>query len=258
MAAAPLERLGDIWAIVFFSLLTALWVLVSYRLVSPQARITAAKSRILAHFLGVYLFRDYPRQVLKVQAALFGSIGRYLLYSLPALFLVVPAVVLLFVQLQLRYGWSPPAPGEEVTVNCRWSPAGTGEIELELPPAVELRGAPVRIRRLRRISWRLVPLAEGAHTLVFRRDGERVEKVLHCGPPPSRLYPLTGPPEFETLLLYPGQDFLKPDSGFERLEVEYPGRTVAAAGLRAHWLVWYFAVTVIFALALKKPLKVDF
>ena len=258
LMAGPWERIGDFWAIAFFSLLSALWALIAYKLISQQARISAAKSRIFAHFLGVYLFRDEPRQVLRIQSKLFGAIARYLAYSLPALVLIVPVILAVFVQLQLRYGWRPPRPGEEIAVSCRWSPEKEGEASLKLPPELELRGAPHVIRRLGETSWRIVPVVEGVHRFVFRRGEEEAVKILPSGLYAGRLYPLTGKPAAETLLLYPGQETLEPESGFDLLRVNYPSRRVRAAGLEMHWLAWYFILTAVFALVLKKPLKVDF
>jgi hypothetical protein len=55
-------------------------------------------------------------------------------------------------------------------------------------------------------------------------------------------------------LLYPAERPL-PDGAVESIAVTYPPRAVGVLGFRMHWMVVFFALSVMFAMALRGPFR---
>ncbi|MEJ2744078.1 MAG: hypothetical protein P8123_00065 [bacterium] len=61
----PFRNIAPVWGVAFLALLTAVFILVVYKLVSNQPAIARLKKQVQGHFLGIYLFRDDPIQVIR-------------------------------------------------------------------------------------------------------------------------------------------------------------------------------------------------
>lgn len=258
----PFRNLPPFWGIVFLALLTAIFILLIYKFASNQKAIKTLKKRIQGHFLGIYLSRDDAGQILKTQAKLLGSILRYLGHSVRPLLVIIIPVLLLCVQMQLRYGYRKLKPGDEVTVSLKLASEALllqSKIELETPPGVSLQTPPLRIGALNEVDWRIKVLEEGNHQLKFSVNGRTITKILPTAPPSiERIYPETERASFASIIKYPGEKLLKKAGPVLSLRINYPARNIKVLGLKLHWAVVYFALAIIFGLFLKRPLKVDF
>ena len=58
--------------------------------------------------------------------------------------------------------------------------------------------------------------------------------------------------------IYPVEKLLAPGTLLQSVQIEYPPRRISFLGFRAHWLVYYLALTMIIALALKNKFGVEF
>jgi hypothetical protein len=131
-------------------------------------------------------------------------------------------------------GWDARSPAPAVT-----APAG-----------VEIAGPPVRVESAREISWRIVPRAEVSGQLVFRVGNTEVARGIEAG---RRQRYVGGRNVRSTFasLWEPAQPRIASDA-VEWIEVDYPEAAPGMFGVRLNWLVWFFAISIVAALVLKK------
>lgn len=227
-----------------------LWV---FGKTSDQKRMKAVKRRVYASLLELRVFSDEPAVSWRAQKSLFGANARYMGLALkPALYMAVP-MVLLILHLESFYARAPLAVGREAIVTMGMAPgweARSAAPQLVAPQGVEVAGPPVRVEAAREISWRIVPRAEVSGQLVFRVGGSEVARGIEAG---NGARYVAGKTVRSALgsLWEPAQPRVASDT-VEWIEVGYPEAQPEAFGLRLNWLVWFFGISVIAALILKK------
>jgi hypothetical protein len=257
----PFRALDAWWGLFAVSLLTGLLMLAVYRLTSNQAGIRAAKDRIKAHLLEMRLFKDDFRVSLGAQRRILAANGRYIGHSFKPLLVMIVPLVLLLVQLNFRFGYLPLAEGQPVLVKVRLEPGVDllkTELALEASPSIAVETPPLRIADGPEVDWRVRPRGAGPAGLTVAVGGRRFEKSVRVGGPAlARLSPLRVRRRFPDTLLYPGERPLPAGGPVTSIEVVYPERRLPLLGLGLHWLVAYFALSVILGFALKRPFKVE-
>jgi hypothetical protein len=257
----PFRSLNPWWSMIFISLLTGLLMLLIFRLTSNQAGIRAIKDRIKAHLLEMRLFKDNLRVTLGSQRRILAANLKYLSYSAKPMLVMIIPLVLILVQLNVWFGYEPLAVGEPVILKVRLaggaSPMKT-ELRLEASPSIRIETPPLRLESEAETDWRILPQAEGAARLtVFTSTGAYEKSVLVGGPALARLTPVRVGPGFFEELLHPGEPALPAGGPVRSIEVAYPERRLPLLGLRLHWLVAYFALSIVLGYALKRPFRVE-
>ncbi len=257
----PFRSLNPWWGMIFISLLTGLLMLAVFRLTSNQAGIRAAKDKIKAHLLEMRLFKDNLGASLGAQRQILAANWRYLRYSArPMLVMIVP-LVLILIQLNFWFGYEPLAAGEPAILKVRLDPGVSPletEVSLEAPAAIRVETPPLRLAEEHEVDWRIRPQAAGTSRLTVVASGGRTEKTVTVGGAPlSRLSPVRARGRFPGQLFRPGESPLPPAGPIRSVEVVYPARRLPLLGLRLHWLVAYFALSVILGFVLKRPFGVE-
>jgi hypothetical protein len=256
---APFAKLPPFWGILFLSLLTSLFVLAVYRAVSKPQKVKDTKNRIKAHILAIRLYRDFWRVII---VSFFKSLyytGKYFVLNLFPLLLVLPLMFLLFVQMDIRYGMRPFRAGEDITVKAGFN-NDINAVNAEMQPNAFFRAAmnPVYIKALKEIDWKLKAGMNGVTTIAIRVDGTTVSKNLVIGTGlmalSNKKMAASSPEHF----IYPAEKLLAAPLSLKYVHIQYPARSIGFLGLHTHWLVYYFALTMIIALALKNKFGVEF
>lgn len=149
---------------------------------SNQAGLLATKNRIKAHLLAIRLYKHDPVLSLNAMGHIFLENGRYFLCALkPAIVMIIP-VVIIIIQLSVRYGYQPVEVDQPELVSVRVADS----IELKdvhIAPALGLRidAPPLIIPSAREIFWRIYPLESGTKTLTFEYSDQREYKRLVVG-----------------------------------------------------------------------------
>ncbi len=251
--------MSPLFSLTIVSVLTGVLLLWVFRYTVDQAAVKKAQGKVRAHLLELMLFADEPVLIWRAHCDLVMANFRYLALMLrPALISGIPMVFLL-TNLDAFYGKSPLAPGQEtiVTMHLKESldpaapaPALTasGEVTVETPP--------VRQMDDRQVSWRIRGARAGSGTLDVAVRDNVVTKEVEVG---SGLRHVSERKVSSLLdyLMNPGESFLS-SSAVDWVEVRYPGASVRGFGLELHWLVWFFAISLVSMLLLKKRLKVVF
>jgi hypothetical protein len=256
---APFAKLPPFWGILFLSLLTSLFVLAVYRAVSKPQKVKDTKNRIKAHILAIRLYRDFWKVII---VSFFKSLyytGKYFVLNLFPLLLVLPLMFLLFVQMDIRYGMRPFRVNEAFTVKAEFSrDPGALSVELQADPHYHAMMNPVFVNSLHEVDWKLRAAQNGSGALAVTVNGTTVRKSLLIG---------TGLPALSNKkmaasqwahFIYPDEKLLAPAPALATISLQYPPRSINFLGIRTHWLVFYFALTMIIALALKNKFGVEF
>jgi hypothetical protein len=143
-----------------------------------------------------------------------------------------------------------------VRVTMRDSSPGRPVLDLVAPSGVRIETPASWAPTVREAAWRIVPEHEGEYELMVSVGASQVSKrVVVGGRKIIRRSPMRVERGFVNGLLYPAEAPLPPESQFRAVHVAYPERALAVFGLRFHWLVLYFGLTLLFALALRRPLR---
>ena len=90
------------WGLVVVSVLSAVWALLLFRVVTPQARLAAARDRLVGHIFEMGLYQEHLRGVGRIQRDLALANLRYVSLSLPALVVMLLPMLLTLGQLGAR------------------------------------------------------------------------------------------------------------------------------------------------------------
>ena len=248
----PFQGLPPLVGITVMSLLTSVLMLVVFKRTSNQEKIVAVKARITAGLFEIRLFNDDLRAIFRAQAEILRHNLSYLGLSLvPLLWMIVP-IVLIIAQLQFHYGYEGLVPGRQalVTVELRedWDGAKPAA-ELEGPESLSVDSPAVWLPSLGEIVWRVTPGEAGQFELGVQLEGERYAKSVDVTNRIVRRSPSRLAPGFVNQLLYPAESSLPADGPVRAITVSYP-ETGSAAGMPT-WLWIFFALSIVFAFALK-------
>lgn len=256
----PFQELPPIVGLAFLALVTAVFALLVYKNISNQVQIKLRKKRIIGHFLGIYLSRDELGSIIREFIKVLGGIFHYLAYVLPPLLVIIIPVLLLCVQIQIRYGHDNLRPGDQVNVTLELAPEVNimqTDIKLEASGGVSLVSPVLRIRPLREACWRVEIREPGDHTLTFKVGETTITKNLRAINKIDRIYPVTEQSSFFFILSAPGAKSIPNGSPIITARINYPEREIGVLGLKLHWTIIFLVLVLAFGLILKKPLGVD-
>jgi uncharacterized membrane protein (DUF106 family) len=227
-----------------------LWV---FRKTSDQGRMKAVKNKVWAALFELRVYADEPRVTWRAQKSLFAANLRYMGLALrPALWMFVP-MGLLLLHLEAFYARAPLPVGREAIVTMGmsrdWNATGPAP-ELSVPAGVRMSGPPVRAVDAREVSWRIEPVREVSGMLTFMVDGQPVERSIEAGW--RRRYVGGRSVNSAMRALWTPDEKIIPSRRVEWIEIRYPEASLPILGLHWNWMVWFFAVSVVAALLLKK------
>ncbi len=247
------------WAgLVVVSFLTGLVLLLVFRYTSNQRGIRAAKDLIISHLLEVLLYRDELRVVMRAQARLAKDNLRYLGHALVPLIFMIPLVVVLLIQIDLRYGRRPLRVGERtiLAVGLRPGTADLAQVSLRAPPGIEIETPALRMPAADEVDWRLRADAPGDYALRIGVGGKEYLKRLVVGRQGTRLSARREGSAWRRFQS-PGEPPLPPEGPIASISVTYPGASLPLFGWRLHWIWPWLLLSLAFGYALKGPLRVQ-
>lgn len=257
----PFEGM-DPWAgMVWISLLTAFFMLFVFKLTSNQAVVRSAKDAIKAHLLEMRLYNDNPRVMIAAERDIMKANLRYIAANTKPLVVMMVPLVLVLAQLNLRFDSDTLRPGEQVLVKMKMK-AGFDPMRVDpvlVPPSgLELSAPPVRISDEGEVVWRMRALTPGEYVLRFTAGGAEMTKSARVGGGPIAAVPARA--VSRSILdqaLYPGDHPLPSGSPADMIEISYRPRRLTLFGMRIHWLVAFFGLSMVMGFGFKGIFKVD-
>lgn len=251
----PFSFLPPFWSLTAVSLVTGLFMLWIFGMVSNQDAIKRAKNIIGANLIAVRIYQNDLRVFLAIQKKIFAKTFVYMKYSLKPMLVMLVPVILLLIQLQWRYGVRGIEPGERVLVKATVADPSlldsAGGVRLGGGGGVVVETGGVRIPAENQIVWRVRVETPGEHTLTIQTPRASAEKRLITKGESRVLAPVRMGSGALDLLLYPGEPPLDPSAGIERIEVAYPEIDVGVFGWEMHWLIPFFVLSIAFGYAFK-------
>jgi uncharacterized membrane protein (DUF106 family) len=263
---APFAGLPPIVGIIVWSIPVGVFALWVFGKTSNQDRIAAVKKRIHAGLFEIRLFNDDLRAIMRAQGEILRHVLHYQGLALIPMIFILPPLVLVMVQLHQFYGFRGFEPGEKLLMTVQldaetYSDAMRPEYSLELPEGLHAEMEPVWVPSLAQISWQLGVDDWGDHTLVLNIDGARAEKTVRSTERLIRLSPERPPSTFVGQLEWPSEQPFAEDSPVQSIIVSYPEGSVSILGWDFEWafawMVVFFVLTMVIALALRKPMGVE-
>jgi uncharacterized membrane protein (DUF106 family) len=254
----PLSFLGPFWSLAVFSVVTGILMLWVYGRISNQDAIREIRDRIRGNLIAVRLFGDDLGLMFRLQGRLIRDNAVALKHvAIPLLVLFVP-LVLIVIQLNLRYGAIPLEPGRAalIKVTMRNTAAIGNGVTLEAPRGVEVETRAVRIVSLREVAWRIRAQEAGDYRLVVHVGDEPVEKQLRVGDGWGPVSTLRTGKGFLDVLLYPGEPPIRSET-VESIEIRHEPLDIGLFGLSIHWLVLFFVLSVLSGFAFRRVLGVE-
>jgi hypothetical protein len=237
------------------SALTGVAMLLVFKATSNQRAIRRTRDLIRAHMLAMRLFRDDAAVVVDSQKKVLRTNLTYLRYAVVPIVFILPIVVLIMVQLNLRYGPAPAQPGEAVVVKAVFDGALDDDVTLTAPPGVVVETPALRIPYKREADWRVRPTKLGTYELSLKTKGGTYGKELVVGAAGVGGVSARRVSGLWSQLMNPGERPLS--SGVKEIEVKYPERQNKLFGLGVHWVLTFFVVSLVAAFALKGVLKTE-
>jgi uncharacterized membrane protein (DUF106 family) len=254
---APFRHLPPIAGLTVVSLVTAVAIMLVFRATSHQQKLVDVKRRIAAALFEIRLFNDDLGAVFRAQAELLRHNATYLRLSLvPMLWMFVP-IAILVAHLEFRYGYTGLTPGEPVLfkVTLRDGASGSGAV-LEAPPAIRVLTPAAWFPASKEVAWRIEAATPGEYELTARIGAERFTKSLEVGDGVVRRSPERVAAGFWAELTNPSEPPIPEGAAVTSISVRYAKRDIRVLGWDLNWLVVFFVLSTVFALLLKKPLRV--
>lgn len=256
----PFENGQAFAGMIFISLLTGAVMLVLFKATSNQRAMKEVKSKISAYFLEMRLYKDdFSTVAASQRRVLAANLGYMKLALLPAVVLIIP-VVLIMIQLNLRYAYTGLEPGATAMVKVKVADgADVVADRLTLTPGdgVEKTSPAVRIKHLGEVDWKVKLAAPGAHEVrISSTAGEMTVPVLGG----NRLLPrytVFRKHSFLEGLLNPGAPGIPSAMRLESIEISYPPMAFDFGLFKLSWLWSFLIVSMAFGFVLKFIFKVE-
>jgi len=256
---SPFEDASPLVGVAVVSLVSAIGMLLVVRVTSDQARIAAVKRTLQACVFEIRLFNDDARAMLRALGEMLRHNLTYLrLAMVPVLWMAVPFGLLL-AQLQFHYGYDGLAVGRQavVTARIKQSSSSSGPAaRLIAPPGIRIETPPVWIPSIREVAWRVAAEKTGDYVLKVQIGVDVFPKTVRVSDAIVRLSPLRIEGTLVNQLLYPAEPPLPVGAAVESIAVTYPRRAISILGRDIHWMVVFFALSMIFAVALRRRFNV--
>lgn len=256
---APLSLMSAGWGLFTASAVTGVVMLIIFRYTSNQSKIKTIKDLIKSYILEIRLYKDSPRIIMRAFGRILLRNAVYIRYAFVPLLIVFVPVVLILVNLDARYAHRGIDPGETTVVRAILAAENDSlkNVILSVPSGIQIETPALHVLPEKTVIWRLKVIEPGQYRLKFSVNGQTATKTLYAIEKPALLSPERPQSTFFSVLFHPAETALPPDSPFSGLFVAYPARTIKILGIRLHWLVAFFILSLVFAFALKKPFKVE-
>jgi uncharacterized membrane protein (DUF106 family) len=255
---APFSGLSPVWGLIFISVATGLFMLLIFKRVSNQEGIRAVKNHIQAYLLELRLYQHDAGLSVQAFRNVMKSNMKYLGYALkPMLFLFIP-VLLIMIQIAVRYEYRSLSVGEQAVLDVCLSEGVQGsEFRLEAPENIRIETPPLFIPDEDRIYWRIRAVSKGEGELVFRYGQKALNKQIFVDSHRKKISPEKVKASSLKSFLYPAEPPLSGKDFLREIHLHYPHQSLTILGIRIHWLVLFFIFSMITGFMFKNVFGVE-
>lgn len=264
----PLSKTPSYLDILIISAISAILFLIIFKKTSNQERIKSYKNKIIGHILEIRLYKDHPLLTIRSISSIFGYNLIYLRYALvPMVFIIVPVLVI-SVQLNNRYGYSPLQIDKPFIIRAELDKTtvpdvreGIQKIGCTTSDGMVLETPPMRLINEATILWRakVIDAKSPAQTFTMTMDGGAgsVTKKVISAMTKDGISPETTKWHLENLFVNNAEGFIPDSSPFEAVSVTYHHATYPFLLWNTDPIILYFLWTLIFGFVFKPVIKVS-
>jgi uncharacterized membrane protein (DUF106 family) len=257
----PFRNMSPWIGMILISFLTALLMLFVFRFTSNQQGIKNVKNKIKAHLLEFRLFKDSLNISLKAQGKILHYNLKYISYTAKPLLVMIIPLILILIQLNLWFGYHSITPGQKAILKAELEMNQSlldTEFKIETSSGLVVETLPIRIEDKGEVNWRLQTKEAGIHELELTVNGQRIVKQVAVAQSPlCKISPVKIRRNFMSELFNPGEAPLPGNIPVKSLEIIYPSKPMNLFGWRIHWIIVYFALSIIFGFAFKGVFRVE-
>jgi hypothetical protein len=250
----PFGRAQHTLGLVWLSLLTGVAMAYVFKATSDERAIRRAKNRFTSYILEMRIYQDDLRVVF---GSFFRALSANVLYLRsilkPVLVLIIP-VVLVFMQLDERYGRSQLSPGSTTVLTLRLARGADlyePGVSIACSPGAAVDAGPVRIFDTREIAWRIRIASPGTHSATIVAGGFQYSLPIVAEPSYRMIGHSRSTSPFFEPLLHPALPAISRGSPIESVRIHYPGASYPFLFWDVHWIVLFIVYSLIAALAMK-------
>lgn len=247
-------------ALVVLSLLTGIVMAFVFKWTSNPKAIKVAKDRLKGRILEMKIYQDDPLQIIKAFGGTMRCNGVYLSKLLVPFFVLIIPVMIVFMQMDERYGRSPLAESGKTILTVQLkdglNPRST-PVQLDAAEGVVADSRPVRVRETREVDWRLRVDSPGTHELTVSADGTRYTFPVVASDDFRMIGHERSATSFMEPLLHPAMPPIPGDSPFSKVHIDYPAVRYPFLWWDTHWVVIFLIYSAVSALALKFVIKFE-
>jgi len=252
----PFARLHPWVGLAVVSVVTGVVMLLIFGKTSNQKKISETKDKLKAYIMEMWIFRNDTLVMFLAIGSVIRSNVQYLRHSLrPLVFLLLPVLVIM-VQLGIRYANEPLMPGDTAVVSVKLRegtvPSQT-DLTLVAPKGVRVISPALRIDSKSEVDWEIMAEQPGHHQLALETPGGTVHKSLDAGPERKlgKVSAVKARANSWNAFLYPAEPPIPGDSIIESVHITYPHRELKCLGLTVNWLLAFFIISIAAGFALK-------
>lgn len=208
---------------------------------SNQKAIHIAKEHLKAHLLALRLFQDQIPVVIRSYGRIFLATGRYLQLAFKPLLFVILPLTFMVVQLDRYLGLTPMQARQPFLVKARGNPETLNDASLQLPTGLATTAPAVHVPSENEVAWRVVAEKDGYYDLNVQASDQTMVKRVVVASSLARLSPIRLRGQFWERIFVSGEPALPQNSPIQAIEVQYPARSIAFAGVEWNW-IWLFLV----------------
>jgi hypothetical protein len=254
----PFRAAHPAYGLAVISFLTGLAAVLIFPYVSNQDTMRRIKNRIQAHLLEVRLFPDQLGIVSRAYGHLLRLTAIYLTYNLKPLAVLLLPLVILMVQLDLRFSRVPLATQDSFILKAKLvDPGALDSDSLRLPKGLTLTAPPVNVPALQEVNWRIRADQYGVFLPAVVVAGQTFAKQVVVSKEITPLPVERTRASVVEWFLNPVEQPLPRSGPLRSLEVNYAPRSIDLGYFATNWLVFFLVVSLVSGLILKMVLGIE-
>ena len=225
-----------------------------FKLTSNQQAMKEVKTRISAYFLEMRLYKEDMSVVIASQRNILRANMVYMKLALiPALVMIVP-VILIMVQLNLRYAQTGFRPGDTAMVKVKVEEgidAVKNRVALRAAQGIEKASPAVRIPSLNEVDWKVRLTDNGVHDLTLETAGGDFTLPVYATARLVPVYAMFKKASFWETVFNPGAPRIPDAVPIKSVEILYPKMSFSWGFIHLSWLWSFLIISMAFGMILK-------
>lgn len=264
----PFNGVNDFWPVLFLSIILSFIILYILKYISFPKKIVESKDKIKANIFAIRIYKDFWKVIVSSFFKSLFHTFRYFVFNLAPFLIIIPLLLPVFSQMEVRYGMRPFNPGESIVLKADLEKDYKGySISLEENDFIKPKMRPVFInawmdeektKPVRVANWKLEAVKEGNTALGIRINDKVFYKDLMIGksklPLSNRKYMNSGFEHF----FYPAEELIEENDLLRVIKISYPGKLIKFLGIKMHWIFWNLIIVMVIILAFRKRFGVEF